>query len=318
MAEQETITEADLDAKRETVAADKKERFLFAHSYWDIVPVLAAAAHFAFDIWLIAGFRDRPLWVSLLAGCLYAISISWNINGISHNFIHTPYFKNKYLNYAFSLLESLAAGFSQSMYHWVHMRHHVGNSDKPDEKGETVDWISIYRHGKNGQPENVWSYTFRSFFRDDMEAIYKAIAKRKSFNAAWGIFEVGVFAGLVLAGLIYDWKAILFFVPFYYLGNCLSFLNGYFEHLGGNPDVPVAWGVSSRDPFYNWLWFNNGYHAEHHYRPSHHWTKMKQLHDSIAEQQNQKGTHIIDPCHALGFLDKKNQELLKEVDKVVA
>ncbi len=158
--------------------------------------MLAALAHLAFNIYLIVGFNGRPLWVSALLGCIYAVSISWNINGISHNFIHTPYFKPRALNYAFSLIESLAIGFSQTYYRWVHMRHHEGNSDRPDASGETRDWLSIYRYGKNGKPENVWGYTFLSFFRDDLGEMHAAIAKRhRPFDAKWGRFELYAFFG---------------------------------------------------------------------------------------------------------------------------
>ena len=280
---------------------------IFAHSKMDIIPVLAAFAHLAFDVWLIIGFEQRPLWLSALLGCIYAVSISWNINGISHNFIHTPYFKPNWMNYTFSLLESLAIGFSQTYYTWVHKRHHVGNSDRPTMNGETTDWLSIYKYGKNGQPENVWSYTFLSFFRDDIGKIHRAIAKRKPFNAAWARFELFAFFALVALALIYNWKAVIFFVPFYYLGNCLSSLNGYYEHLNGDTNKPIAWGVSTYNKLYNWLWFSNGYHAEHHYRPSTHWTKIKQFHQDIAEQQQQNNVHVINTCHALGFLAKENR-----------
>ena len=283
---------------------------IFAHSKMDIIPVLGAFAHLVFDVWLIVGFDNRPLWLSALLGCIYAISISWNINGISHNFIHTPYFKPRALNYAFSLIESLAIGFSQTYYHWVHMRHHTGNSDRQDEKGDTIDLLSIYRYGKNGQPENVWRYTFLGFFRDDADnlcGIHDAIAKRRPFDANWGKFELYTFIFTAICAFIYNWKAILFFAPFYYFGNSLSSLNGYYEHFGGNPENPIAWGVSSFNRFYNWLWFGNGYHAEHHYRPRCHWTKIKALHEQLANEQKRKGVHVISTCHALGFLAKENQ-----------
>ncbi len=282
---------------------------IFAHSKMDIIPLLAALAHLAFDVWLISGFNSRPLWGSALLGCIYAISISWNINGISHNFIHTPYFRPGWMNYGFSLLESLAIGFSQTCYHWVHMRHHAGNSDRQDAEGNTIDWLSIYRHGKNGKPESVWGYTFLSFFRDDMGDIHAAIAKRRPFDARWGKFELWAFISLALLAFVYDWKAVLFMVPFYYLGNCLSSLNGYYEHLHSNPAKPIAWGVSSYNRFYNWLWFGNGYHAEHHYRPRCHWTKIRALHKKIAEEQMREGVHVISTCHALGFLAKENRRV---------
>jgi hypothetical protein len=61
--------------------------------------------------------------------------------------------------------------------------------------------------------------------------------------------------------------------------------------------------VSSYHQLYNGLFFNNGYHAEHHFRPKLHWTKMKKFHDEIADVQRQEGVRVIAPPHALGFLD---------------
>jgi len=37
---------------------------IFAHSRIDIIPVLAAVAHLAFDIYLIVGFASRSIWIS--------------------------------------------------------------------------------------------------------------------------------------------------------------------------------------------------------------------------------------------------------------
>ncbi|MBV8639782.1 MAG: fatty acid desaturase, partial [Verrucomicrobia bacterium] len=68
-------------------------------------------------------------------------------------------------------------------------------------------------------------------------------------------------------------------------------------------DKPIAWGVSSYHKWYNLIWFNNGYHAEHHFRPKLHWTKMKQFHEEILEAQRREGVRVIVPPHALGFLD---------------
>ena len=287
---------------------EKTNSKIFANSRWDIVPVLAGFSHLAFNIWLVMGFADHPLWVNFVLGCIYAVSISWNINGISHNFLHTPYFKPNWMNYIFSLLDSLAIGFSQVYYTWIHNRHHTGNSDRQDKDGNTVDYLSIYRHGKNSQPESVWAYTFLSFFRDDMGDVHSFIARTRSFDAKFGKFELICLMVLVAAGFFYNWHAMLFFIPFYYLGNCLSSLNGFYEHLNSNPDKPIAWGVSCYNELYNFLWFGNGYHAEHHYRPRMHWTKLKIFHQQLSEQQKNEGVHVISTCHALGFLAKENRK----------
>jgi fatty acid desaturase len=55
----------------------------------------------------------------------------------------------------------------------------------------------------------------------------------------------------------------------------------------------VAWGVSSYGKIYNWLFFYNGYHAEHHFRPKVHWTKMEKFHQTIADLQRQEGVRTI-------------------------
>lgn len=287
----------------------KKVRGIFAWSNWDLVPVLAAGAHLAFVVWLVVGFSERVLWANLLLGGLYALLRSWNINGVSHNFLHTPYFRWKPLNYAFSLLESVAIGFSQTYYTWIHLRHHEGNSDRPAAGGTTRDWLSIYRHGIGGEPEALWSYVFRGPFRDEGGSIYQALKAKRPFDALWGRIEIAAFAVFVVALATIDWKAVLFLLPFYYLGECLSQLNGYYEHLGGNPDVPIAWGVSTYAPVYNLTWFNNGHHAEHHYRPTVHWTRLPALRRAIAGEQSAAGTHIIGTAHALGFVASENRGL---------
>jgi fatty acid desaturase len=71
-----------------------------------------------------------------------------------------------------------------------------------------------------------------------------------------------------------------------------------------NPDKPIAWGVSSYGKIYNWLFFYNGYHAEHHFRPKVHWTKMEKFRRSIEDLQKQEGVRTIKHAHMLGFLDR--------------
>ena len=59
---------------------------------------------------------------------------------------------------------------------------------------------------------------------------------------------------------------------------------------------------------YNWVWFYNGYHAEHHFRPKVHWTRMVALHRQIADLQQREGVRVITVPHALGFLDRNLPE----------
>jgi fatty acid desaturase len=237
-------------------------------------------------------------------GFTYSVSIGWNINSVSHNFVHNPFFTSNLLNRAFSVMQSLALGFSQVAYDAVHTRHHRGNSDRKDDTGDTIDWVSIYRHSHDhDDAESVWAYTFLSFMRDDPMAIIKELRVRSESEARWGKFEIVSFMTLYLVMFFVNWKFMLFFIPFYYFGHCLSYLNGYYLHYGGDTEQPIAWGVSSYDKLYNLIWFNNGYHAEHHFRPKMHWTLMHEFHCKIADDQRREGVRVITPPHALGFLD---------------
>ena len=291
--------------KLKDVAAERLQTNsrIFAYTRWDFVPVAAALLHCAYFYGMFFLFPRLPLWVMLILGLIYSVSISWNINGISHNFIHNPYFRSPLLNRLFSILESITVGFSQVFYECIHMQHHKGNADRPNEAGETVDWISIYKHGHDGEPESALSYTFLSFFREDPKTVYRELKRKSSRDAFWGVAELTLFvANFVLLGIL-NWHYICFLLAFWYFGHCLSYLNGYYRHYGGNPDEPMAWGVSSYEKLYNWIWFFNGYHAEHHFRPKVHWTRMEAFRQQIREQQRRVGVRVIKPPHALGFLD---------------
>lgn len=283
----------------------KPNRRFFAATAWDTVPALLVLGHAAFLAWLFFGFHRTPWWLWLPCAFVYSVSISWSINSTSHSFIHNPFFQWAWLNRVYSFLFSLTDGFSQEWYRSVHLRHHVGNMDRIGANGTTVDPISIYRHGKDGKPESVWRYTFLSFFRDDIGECYARLKVRHPERARWVRIEMATFLAVYLACLVYDWRAFVCLVPFYYLGHSLSSLNGYYEHLKGDPDQPIAWGVSTYNRLYNWIWLYNGYHAEHHYRPKVHWTGLVALHESIAVEQRAKGVHVMRWCHALGFLDRR-------------
>ena len=140
----------------------------------------------------------------------------------------------------------------------------------------------------------------------------RTCGKRNNGDDLWGNLELMAFATTLLIMAIIvptnpvhfiNWRFILYFLPFWYLGHCFSYLNGYYRHYGANPDKPIAWGVSSYGKIYNRLFFYNGYHAEHHFRPKVHWTKMEKFRRSIETLQKQEGVRTIKHAHMLGFLD---------------
>src|SRR6266699_3603789 len=140
---------------------------LFAHTRWDAIPAGGGLFHLAYFLGLFFLYPHAPLWVMLILGFVYSLMVNANINGIGHNFIHNPFFRSQLLNRLFGIAQSVACCFSQTYY----------NADRPDQNGETIDWISIYKHGHDGEAENPWSYVFLSFFRDDVGTIRKELRK---------------------------------------------------------------------------------------------------------------------------------------------
>jgi len=57
------------------------------------------------------------------------------------------------------------------------------------------------------------------------------------------------------------------YLPGYAIGLVLCYLQGHFEHAGGAT-------ISHYGRLYNLLFFNDGYHVEHHRRPGVHWTRL--------------------------------------------
>src|SRR5260370_6119021 len=142
---------------------------IFAHTRWDAIPVAAAVLHCAYFFGMFYLFPRVPLWVVLILGFIYSVSISWNINGISHNFIHNPYFRSPLLNRLFSIMESITVGFSQIFYECIHMQHHKGNADRPDEAGQNVDCTLISKHCHGHGAEDPLKRNLLHLVRQDLQ-----------------------------------------------------------------------------------------------------------------------------------------------------
>lgn len=63
------------------------------------------------------------LWPSTT---LIAIGLWWNANTIAHNFIHRPFFRELWMNRAFSAAQSIVLGIPQTLWRDRHLAHHAG------------------------------------------------------------------------------------------------------------------------------------------------------------------------------------------------
>jgi hypothetical protein len=79
------------------------------------------------------------------------------------------------------------------------------------------------------------------------------------------LLVLSLWTGLLLGA---PWFFLTAYVPGYVLGLSLCWLHGYYEHRDGT--------TSHYGAVYNALFFNDGYHVEHHAAPATHWTQLRQ------------------------------------------
>ncbi len=120
--------------------------------------------------------------------------------------------------------------------------------------------FALYLSALLGVPQSVW--------RGRHLAHHAGKRWRPRVNQQM-VLEIGVILML--------WSALLALAPRFFLtaylpgyaaGLLLCSLHGYYEHVRGT--------ISHYGALYNALFFNDGYHAEHHARPGTHWTRLRE------------------------------------------
>lgn len=277
---------------------------VFRYTRYDAAPALCAAGHLSLVLGSWLAFPILPAWALILMFGALVICYCWNVQSISHNFIHNPFFTNDWLNRAFSVVESVAIGIPQTIYYHYHMNHHWGDNDAKGPDGTTRDWGSTYRHGTGNQPEEFWSYCLIGFFRFELGPCFRMILRHGPRHVLLLLAESVVLGAVWLAMLLGNWRYFLYFyLPSYYLGWVLIYAHTYFLHYGARPGDYYANSVSSYHIPYNWVFFNNGFHQEHHWDPKAHWTKMPQVREEIRPQMIAHQTHILRGPHITIFLE---------------
>src|SRR5213595_2486578 len=94
-----------------SLALETRSHGVLRYSPWDGVLIGLSAVYAA-------------LLVSMPSSPLIAIGLWWTANTVSHNFIHTPFFRSRAANRAFALYLSALMGFPQGLWRDRHLRHH--------------------------------------------------------------------------------------------------------------------------------------------------------------------------------------------------
>jgi fatty acid desaturase len=224
---------------------------------------------------LTAFARLTPPGLAGIAAALIILNCM-NYECAGHYFLHSPFFRPRALNSLFGLINSLAYGFPQTLYRTEHLNHHRYGSDHKDPAtGRTGDASSIYRFGPGGsQPEPMWRYALLSPFRQEGLALIRATPKRLRGQL---ILEIAATLALLGAAAWVSPFALLLLLFISWAGSAVAHFHNWLRHAHARPGSRLTDSVSSYGWFYNLIWFNNGYHQEHHYRPATHWSALPEL-----------------------------------------
>jgi hypothetical protein len=128
--------------------------------------------------------------------------------------------------------------------------------------------FSAYLSLLMGVPQRLWRARHLAHHADDAQPVRSDARARRTWR--WARPMLGELV-LVLAlwttiALVSPRGFVFVYLPGWLLGLALCQLQGHFEHARGT--------TSHYGRIYNLLFFNDGYHVEHHARPGEHWTQL--------------------------------------------
>ena len=274
---------------------------IFAHSNWDALLVLITLVQLCLIVWGSANFDHFTTIEAVAFAAIQVILCATQYDVVMHNFIHTRFFRSRALNSIFAILCGLPVMNAFTDAAMQHLTHHKHVNDPIDPAtGSTKDPTSTYRFGTEGRHEPLWRYALLAPLRDLAEA--PDYRKRPTLRRR--VFVERSFLGAFWAAiLVYNWRFLIFYLLVIYAAQIVNCAQNYFEHYGAAPGSSLTDSVSCYGRLYNLVWFNNGYHQEHHYRPGVHWSRVKELRREMLPNDRRR---VVRWGHCMNFPHRRD------------
>ena len=246
--------------------AEDRRSLAFVATYWSLVAMA----------WTLDA--SSP-W--LRYGLMLPIAIfSFFCAVITHNTVHAPVFRLRWLNSLFAVVLSLSYGHPVSSYVPGHnLSHHK--------------WLQTPRDiMRTSKLRFSWNLLNQLFF---LPMVGIAITRAEWSYTAWArtnrprwyrqlILESVVFYAVYGLLLYWDWHRMVIYVwlPHLYAAWGIVGIN-YIQHDGCDPNHPVNHSRNFMG-LINPLCFNVGYHTAHYHNPALHWSELLALHRVIASR----------------------------------
>ncbi|MEM6690257.1 MAG: fatty acid desaturase [Planctomycetota bacterium] len=249
----------------------------------------------ALAVTLVAIQYCNPNWVVYLfpVSCYVATACGT----IAHNHSHLPTFTNQRWNNGFGHLLSVFYGYPTLMWTPTHKLNHHQHVNRPGDA--TATWRYTNKHNL------LVAITYplvSGYFQSFPIKEYIAQAKVRKSNLYSRIrfqyvFWMGTYVlmGALAAYLyhrqqaglgLYVWGCSLI-LPAICSSTTIMFFN-YVQHVHTDAWSDHDHSRNFTGKFFNFLFFNNGYHTAHHDQPALHWSELPQAHASIADSINPK------------------------------
>jgi fatty acid desaturase len=242
--------------------------------YWADLRSIAFVATY-FVLIGVAFAVDLPWWAQIpLCGVLCLLSFFCAV--ITHNTIHAPVFRSRFLNSLFQIALTLTYGHPVSMFVPGHnLSHHKHTQQAKDRM----------RTDKLRFRWNLLNQLFFMFvigppiFRDNAR-FAKIMAKK---NPKWFrefLWQSAFYVAFLLLLLALDWEKffVLVIIPHQYAAWGIMGIN-FVQHDGCDGAHPYNHSRNFTGKLVNWFVFNNGYHGMHHMRPGLHWSLLPAAHE---------------------------------------
>lgn len=235
----------------------------------------------------IAYQRGAFITLVLLAALRIFLACT-NFQCVAHNFLHLPFFTLPWMNRVFAVWNTLLLGLPQTVYRHHHLNHHKFNSDYRDIDGKTQDLSSIYRYSRLPESaESFLKYVLLGPLRADIVPLLKTA---RAHNDLGKVATETLALVTLIAVFVWQapWFAVQVYLPLWYLSHASAYGENYLEHFGAQPGNRKTDSVSCYQHWYNWIWFNNGYHQEHHWRPQIHWTRVPEVSPELPDAEHRR------------------------------
>jgi fatty acid desaturase len=213
-------------------------------------------------------YAPRAPWLAVplfLSTCMFAF-----LGAVAtHNIVHSPMFKKRWMNRVWQCVLTLTYGHPVSAYVPGHnLSHHKHTQSRRDVMRTTkVQYRWNLLNGLLFMPTVGSSVTAADF------KYFKAMARGNRIWFRQLMAETVVFLGTMGLFLLLDWKKFLLYIvaPHLYAAWGIISMN-FLQHDGCDENSEYNHSRNFVGALVNWFTYNNGFHTIHHMEPGMHWS----------------------------------------------